>query len=429
MKNKLLNSFAFGLIFFLAIACGASGKNSQKSITSVVVPNEFVSTWRVGDASFGDGDLTVTLPLRSGFNYNFTVDWGDGTTAEVTAHDDVDIDHAYGSAGDYTIKITGTVEAWYFNNTGDKDKIISVQELGSVGWKNFDNAFSGCSNLTTFSGGDTSNVTSMARMFLLASQVTPDTSNWDTSNVTDMDAMFAYATAAQPNTSNWNTSKVTSMLGMFNSASVANPDTSGWNTSSVTNMKSMFFDAVVATPDTSGWDTSNVTDISGMFWGAYVANPDTSGWNTSNVTDMSGIFRNADAATPNTSGWDTSNVTDMSWMFRGADTAAPDTSGWNTSNVTLMDEMFQFAGVADPDMSGWDFSSVTSMDYFFASTSNLSTANYDNLLIRLNATAGDGLSLRVGFDTYYTQGGAAEAARTNLDTTKSWTILDGGGVP
>ena len=96
-------------------------------------PAAFVSTWRIGDASYGDGDNTVTLPLRSGYTYDFTVDWGDGSVVQtVTAFDDADIDHTYGTPGDYAITISGKVEAWYFNNSGDKNKLISVINLGSV---------------------------------------------------------------------------------------------------------------------------------------------------------------------------------------------------------------------------------------------------------------------------------------------------------
>ena len=76
----------------------------------------FISTWHVGDAGFGDGDLSITLPLRSTFNYNFTVDWGDGSPlSTVTAFDDVDITHNYALANDYVVIIEGLAESWYFN--------------------------------------------------------------------------------------------------------------------------------------------------------------------------------------------------------------------------------------------------------------------------------------------------------------------------
>ena len=53
-------------------------------------PAPMITTWRVGDAAYGDGDNTITLPLRSGFNYLFTVDWGDGTSDVITAWDQLE---------------------------------------------------------------------------------------------------------------------------------------------------------------------------------------------------------------------------------------------------------------------------------------------------------------------------------------------------
>ncbi len=133
------------------------------------------------------------MPLRSGYNYDFTVNWGDGNSSEVEAHDDPDARHIYEAAGDYTITIVGTLEAWYFNddNDGDKDKIIAVENFGRMGWKNLNYAFAGCSNLTTFKGGDVSQVTDMSFMFYNASSLEQlDTSNWDVSSVTNMSYMF-----------------------------------------------------------------------------------------------------------------------------------------------------------------------------------------------------------------------------------------------
>ena len=139
----------------------------------------FRSTWRV---SAGE---TITLPLVNGYNYDFTVDWGDGSSiSEITAHNDIDKTHTYAEAKDYNLVIEGTLEAWSFNNAGDKDKIRSVESFGDLGYKNLSGAFFGCTNLGDFEGGVTSAVTNMARMFLFADSVNPDVSEWDVSSVT-----------------------------------------------------------------------------------------------------------------------------------------------------------------------------------------------------------------------------------------------------
>lgn len=410
--------------FNYTITDGTETESGQSNLTvSAVVP--FTSTWVVGNGSYGDGDNTVTLPLRSGFNYNFTVDWGDLSSSEVTSFDDPDINHTYSSAGTYTITITGLVEAWYFNNSGDKNKITTVTELGTVGWKSFRAAFRNCDNLTTVAGGDTSSVTDMGSMFEDAANADPDTSGWDTSKVTKMDYMFGYTDLADPDTSSWDTSKVTDMFGMFDWAISATPNTTTWNTSSVTDMSYMFRQATNANPDVSGWDTSSVTTMYFMFSNADSAIPDTSSWDTASVTNMAYMFERADLANPVTTNWDTSNVTDMSAMFWSAPSANPDVSGWDTSKVSSMQNMFLSASAANPNMSSWDFTSVANMTDF-ASFSGLSTTNYDDLLVQLDTTAVNTITLDVG-STNYTSAGAGGTARGNL-VGKGWTINDGGGI-
>ena len=192
----------------------------------------FISTWSVAE----DGE-SITLPLREGFAYGFTVDWGDGSEpSEVTAHDDTDITHTYAAAGQYTVTIDGLMETLHFDNGGDKDKILEISNLGHVGWTSFDSAFEGCSQLVVVLGGDTSGVTTMAFMFNLASNVSPDTSTWDTSSVTNMAFMFQSATSANPDTSGWNVDKVENMYRMFRNASSAVPDMSEWSLSAIISM-------------------------------------------------------------------------------------------------------------------------------------------------------------------------------------------------
>jgi len=380
---------------------GGSSSDQEVVTTDTKEGVPFVSTWRVGDGSFGDGDLTITLPLPSGYNYNFTVDWGDGNTAEVTAHDDVDIDHTYGLAGDYTIKISGLIEAWSFPWTSDRGKIISVSELGHVGWRSLEATFKSCTNLGTVAGGETSNVTSMKQMFDSSANVTPDTSTYNTSNVTDMSVMFRDTNLADPDTSKWDTSKVTTMRQMFDDAGGANPDTSNWDTSKVTDMYRMFY-GTTAEPDTSKWNTSSVTNMARMFYMSW-ADPDTSNWDTSSVTNMENMFYNAYNANPDVSGWDTSNVTDMGFMFA-------------------------YAEYANPDMSNWDFSSSNDVHMFVGNMSKpvgISTENYDNLLIQLDNTGGSNLTINV--DSVQYTSAVSGTARANL-VSKGWTVTDGGSI-
>ncbi|MEE3079510.1 MAG: hypothetical protein VX341_09260, partial [Bdellovibrionota bacterium] len=153
--------------FIMSIATGridTPDDNPDGTITTPPPPtvsSDFISVWRTTSSA-----ESITLPLRSGYNYNFQVDWGDGSPIDtITAYNDPQITHVYAVAGDYTVRISGLLEAWFFNNSGDKHKIIDVLSFGDVGWVNLENAFDGCVNLATFYGGNTSNVINMKSMF------------------------------------------------------------------------------------------------------------------------------------------------------------------------------------------------------------------------------------------------------------------------
>ena len=332
----------------------------------------FRSTWKT---SADNGTITLPLVDDAAYTYNFTVDWGDGSSSEITSFNDPDKTHTYEKKGDHNIVIKGTLEAWSFNNAGDRNKIRSVESFGDLGYKNLSGAFHGCTNLTAFEGGITSDVTNMSWMFAAATNATPSLSNWNVSAVTDMSNMFLSAASANPDVSNWNVSAVTLMFNMFLSATSANPNVSNWNVSAVTSMASMFIGATSANPDVSNWDVSAVTDIGSMFGNAISANPDV--------------------------------------------------SNWNVSAVTRMDSMFFGATSANPDVSNWTVSAVTDMRSMFGS-SGLSTANYDAFLINLagHDPAVTGVTLGAGAIKYSSN--EAQTARDTLTNDRGWTITDGG---
>ncbi|WP_065188567.1 BspA family leucine-rich repeat surface protein [Shewanella woodyi] len=349
-------------------------------------------------------DVQFTLPT-TGSGYNYNIDCNDDGTDEATAQTaDYTCDYtSLGGAGTYTVRVEDNSGAStgfpriYFNQTGDKLKLLTIEQWGTGKWTSMEKSFSGALNLTVpatdvpdlsgvtstinmfwdavlanpdVSSWDVSNVVSMNNMFLSAYAATPDVSNWDVSNVENMSATFSNATSANPDVSNWNVSKVVYMNSMFFNAESASPDVSSWDVSSVQQMSSMFQDTILANPDVSAWDVSKVTTMSFMFAGTTAANPDVSGWDVSSVTTMESMFAGASLATPNTSSWDTSAVTNMHSMFLNATSANPDTSSWNTSLVTNMRSTFNGAISANPDVSSWDTSSVTSMyAMFFAATS------------------------------------------------------------
>jgi surface protein len=188
---------------------------------------------------------TFTIPCQNSGTFDATVDWGDGSTSAITAYNDADLAHIYATAGDHDISISGTFPNIYFNNGGDKDKVKSVTNLGSVGWTSFQRSFRGCSNMTSFDAGDcdTSSATSAREMFYNCTSLTSvDVSSFDTSSVTTMQYIFGFCSSITSlDLSNFDTSSVTLFANAFRSCtSLTSVDVSSFDTSSATNMISMF---------------------------------------------------------------------------------------------------------------------------------------------------------------------------------------------
>ena len=193
--------------------------------------------WRI--ARGGD---SITLPLRKGstvgmsLSYDFTASWGDGTSSRVTSYDDPDKSHTYAQAGNYRVTISGTLEGWSFRNQYIRNgaqhlssqQIISVPDLGDVGWKHLGGAFRDCANLERVIRGDVSGVVNMMNMFRDAPKVQVDVRGWDTSSVTNMSNMFANAAAAHPSMSTLDFSSVTTMQDMFNGVTLLTRDYSNF---------------------------------------------------------------------------------------------------------------------------------------------------------------------------------------------------------
>ena len=474
------------LLLVMLAGCGKSGENTATQPKPTPDPTvgepdpvaeaqAFVSEWQVAaggtvflpllekTADMVDRDKYPFLALeelpaavkRVNYNYNFTVDWGDGSTSQVTSFDDPDTKHTYKNAGKYTVKITGQMEAMRkasYDELDDKSgTLLSVSDLGDVGWKALFRTFAESFNLSAVSGGDVAEVEVMVGVFYKAWSVNPDVSQWDTAKVVTMQELFS-RTSANPDVSKWDTSSVTSMNGMFSQNISANPDVSKWNTSSVTDMSGMFYAAASANPDVSKWDTASVEDMSRIFGLAIAANPDVSKWDTSSVEDMSSLFLHSVSANPDVSKWDTSSVTGMTMMFMQASSANPDVSQWDTSSVTSMSRMFMQASSANPDVSKWDTSKVTGMSEMFKRASSaqpdmsnwsfakikymtnmfagltLTSANYASLLKRIRATATNVSDVKLDAGKSVTTDSVALAAKTYLTSAapqgKGWTIHD-----
>ena len=366
-------------------------------------PDDFVTTWRTS----GDNE-SITIPT-TGTGYNYTVDWGDGTAMSIGVT--TDAIHTYATQGNYEVRISGTFPRIYFNDAGDKDKIIAINQWGNQAWTSMERAFLGASNLTgqATDSPDLSIVTNMLGMFFNAAAFNQDIGNWNVSSVNDMSVMFAGASAFNQDINDWDVGSVTTMSQMFDGATAFNRNIGGWDVGSVTIMSQMFNGATAFNQDIGNWNVEKVTNMLGMFFNASAFDQDISGWNVSNVTDMSSMFDSASAFNRNIGGWDVSSVTTMSHMFNGATAFNQNIGGWDVGSVTTMSNMFN--GVT------------------------LSTDNYDALLLGWSTIETGESALQNGVifhggNSMYCAGTAARDILTGAPN--NWTITstsDGGQAP
>ena len=274
----------------------------------VLATDDFVTTWRVTDGQ------SITIPTYATETYHYTVSWGSGEAADTATYTSNAV-HTYADEGDYEVRISGTFPRIYFNNEGDKDKIIAIKQWGNGRWTSMEKSFYGCSNLV----GDTND-------------------RPDLSTVTDMNNMFNNADAFNQNIGDWDVSKVTNMSNMFAHTAIFNQPIGGWDVSSVTDLSGMFQHSSFNQP-IGGWNTGEVTDMNNMFNYNQIFNQPIGDWVTRNVTNMSAMFRRAFGFNQPIGGWVTRNLTDMSYMFQNATFMTHDISAWDVRNVTNMENM------------------------------------------------------------------------------------------
>ena len=236
-----------GTITFDVCDAGATLTTVSGTCTEALPP--FISAWTTTGSS-----ESITLPLESGGTYNFSVDWGDGSSDDtITTYNQTEVTHTYSTANTYTVTITGTIDGFRFANGGDKTKISNISQWGSLTLGNNGSYFQGASNLTITA-----------------------TDTLDLSNTYDMTSGFEAC-----------------------SALTEIPNITDWSTSHITNMHQMFVSSANFNQDLGSLDVSGVTSMTRMFQGAYGFDQDISDWNIANVTDFTQFLKNVTMSTTN----------------------------------------------------------------------------------------------------------------------------------
>jgi len=293
-------------------------------------------------------------------SYNYDVDWGDGTTdTGVTTS----ITHTFlGGAGTYIVKISGTFPKIYFNNGGDKLKLLEVQNWGAILWQRMDNSFYGCTNMT-ITATDAPDFSALTNgtfnlMFYNCESLNGNNlSNWNTSGFTSLSSALGFASASftglfNADLSGWDVSNVTSFSNMFIlSDSFNNGGASGignWDVSSATTFSRMF-QQTPFNQDISNWQTTSATNMSFMFLLNTVFNQDISSWDVSGVTNFGSMFSSASSFNQNLGAWQlNTGVTTMSQIFRNTAMSA---ANYTDTIVSWANQVFTNSGPFNVNMA------------------------------------------------------------------------------
>ncbi len=366
------------------------------NLVKAAAASNFITRWNTTKLGASRNNQ-IRLPLESTGTYNFTVDWGDGSTDQITVWNQPEVTHTYATPGEYIVTINSTLHGWSFIRGGDHPKLVELSQWGDIRLGNSGRYFYWCRNLvlTATDAPDLTGTTSLAEAFLDCYNLgsTGDMNNWNVSAVTDMssmffgartfnqplgawnvsavtkmDYMFSEAWAFNQPLGVWNVSAVTTMSNMFFNARAFNQPVEAWNVSAVTSMSSMFARAEAFNQPLEAWDVSAVRSMNMMFESARTFNQPIGGWNVSSVTSMRRIFNFATKFDQPLGDWNVSAVTNMNLMFSGARDFDQPLGDWNVSAVTIMSSMFVGAWAFNQPLEAWDVSSVTMMDGMFSGT-------------------------------------------------------------
>ncbi len=338
----------------------------------VVNGRPFITRWKTYISETPVNDR-ITIPTVEGETYNYTVDWGDGTTdSGVTG----DITHIYDNPGSYTVSINGTFPRIKFKSV-NRNRLLKVWQWGDIQWSSMESAFSGCKSLD-----------------VTATDVP------DLSQVTSLESMFFGCNILEGNDSfnDWDVSTITNLNNTFGFTFVFNQTLNSWDVSYVTDMTATFTDAFEFNQPLGNWDVSNVMNMAGMFANAFRFNQDIGNWDVGQATNMEGMFTFATDFNQDISNWDVGNVENMKYMFFVTPTFNQNIGNWQVQNVSNFEDMFI--------------------------ESNLSVENYDALLQGWSSLTG--LQTGMNFGAGNSQYCNGEAARQKLIDDFGWTIIDGG---
>lgn len=250
--------------------------------------NDFITTWDTENTGTSANNQ-ITIP-GTGAGYSYSIYWeslssstATGTIATSTSASQT---ITFPEPGEYKVAIKGTYPRIYFNNAGDKLKILTVEQWGNIAWTSMANAFYGCANLTVpaTDAPNLSGVTSMALMFDGATNFNSPINHWDVSTIASFWATFRRASSFNQPLDNWNMSNATRTDSMFHQASSFNQPLNSWDVSKVIKMYAMFGGAISFNQPLNNWNTASVTTMVSMLEYAFSFDQDLSSWDLTSIS-------------------------------------------------------------------------------------------------------------------------------------------------
>jgi surface protein len=317
-------------------------------------------------------NYTVTLNKRTSVNgnqFNYTVDWGDGTSDTYT--NNAAQTHVYAVAGDYTVNIFGYWVGGFQGGNGN-DVLLDILDWGSFAYPTLPE-FSECNLLTTVtadsSGLNTTGIGSnseprQALSFVNCINLTfIDVVNWDFSLCDTAPTFSGCNISIALDVSNWNiTNLITSISSLFRNNNNL-PSITGlenWDVSQVTSFSQTFLGCRSLTSlNVDGWDVSSGTSFSSMFDGCESLTGftnDLSLWVNTNISNCSRMFNDCIGLTT----MPTPNLkpAQADYMFGDLDSVSVlDVRNIDYSEVTNLDNHFERCDNAT-SLLGWDGSTV-----------------------------------------------------------------------
>lgn len=387
MRKKFIGSVRFvGILLFLT------------AFTFVHAQSPFVTLWKT-DNTGESGNNQIKIPANGEYNYSWEENSNPTNNGSGNAYGEHTI--TFPSAGVYKLSMTPTgsdpFNSIRFDDMGDSNKILAIQQWGDVVWSSFENAYWGAQNMiitatdipnltnvTVMRGAfretgigdvpninnwDVSGVTDMTGMFYQALGFNSEIGSWDVGNVFTFEKMFFGAVGFNQPIGNWNMSHAFLLTSMFEGATNFNQPIGSWDVSQVEDMGYLFAFAQNFNQDISGWDTSSNSNFDGMFFSASNFNKPLNNWNTQNMSRTDYMFLGASSFNQPLDNWDVSNVYSMYGTFADAASFNQPLNNWNVSNVIDFGLMFQGAVSFDQPLDNWDVSSAMYMYDMFVNAS------------------------------------------------------------